>query len=120
MPCLSVVVGSHRIVQHSFPHVPQTDWKLRVGSSIGSSSSNVIIFEVVEQWFDERRQRRVEIVETLLHAARRQESPSVDFVHVVGELHIGLVIVFQSEVPKRLAFNRLRSRFLSLLELGGE
>jgi hypothetical protein len=105
LPCLSVVVGSHRIVQRPLPHVPQTDWKLRFGASIRSLSSDVITFEVVEQCFDDRRQRRVEIVEPLLHVTRRQESQSADFVYVVGELHISFVIIFQSEVLKRLIFN---------------
>jgi hypothetical protein len=117
MPCPSVVATSHCTVQRPFSHVSQSDWKLRFGTSI--RSSDLIIFEVVVQWFDDRRQRRIGTVETLLHVMERKESQSANFVEGVSELHISLVIAFQSEVLKRLMFIQLRSSILSLLELCG-
>jgi hypothetical protein len=98
MSCPSVVVSSHCTVQRPLSHVSQSDWKLWFGPFIGTSSSDVIIFEVVVQWFDDRRQRRIETVKTLLRVAKRKESQSANFVHVVSELHISRVIAFQSEV----------------------
>lgn len=53
VPCFGLVVRSHRIIQGSFPHIPELDGKSRVRASIWSSSADVVVFEVVEKGFED-------------------------------------------------------------------